>query len=131
MLSAVSELYAAGVALESVEVDFAEGELSKDNVNRVEFWKELSRRFTPHSIYWMVFDPLDDENTEPVAGDLGDDMADIYFDIVPGLKGWQSGESSQRQRAVWSWQFSFRTHWGNHALGALPALHWLVIDRGV
>ena len=58
-----------------------------------------------------------------VVGSLADDIADIYRDVVSGLRAFQSG---LRAEAIWEWGFNFRDHWGRHATEAIKALHaWL------
>jgi hypothetical protein len=125
MLPALAELYAAGVELESVEIDTPEGELPRETLD----WKSVAERFIPHAGYWMVFNPTDHESTEPVAGNLGDDVADIYMDVIRGLRAWNSKDPSRLDLAVWEWQFHFRIHWGYHALGALNTLHWIISEQ--
>ena len=60
---------------------------------------------------------------EPVVGSIGDDVADIYDDVVSGLVEYEAGHAA---RAVWQWAFGLRSHWGRHATDAIYALHiWL------
>jgi hypothetical protein len=33
-----------------------------------------------------------------------------------------------RNGALWYWRFTFHTHWGRHAAGALYALSWLLSE---
>ena len=68
--------------------------------------------------YWEVFDP--DELDQPVAGSLSDDLLDVHRDIRRGLALW---ESQHDANAIWEWRFSFESHWGDHAVDALRALH--------
>ena len=58
-------------------------------------------------LYWEVFDPR--ELSEPVAGSLSDDLADIYRDLRRGL----AAAERDIEEAVWDWRFSYETHWGN------------------
>ncbi len=74
--------------------------------------------FESFETYWEVFDPYKQE--EPVAGSLSDDLLDVYRDVRRGLWAW---EKNQIADAVWDWRFSFDTHWGDHAVDALRALH--------
>jgi len=74
----------------------------------------------PLQIYWEVFDPILTPCDEPVAGAIADDLGDIYRDVARGLVLFESG---RRDEALWEWGFSFQTHWGEHATGALRALH--------
>jgi len=69
-----------------------------------------------------MFDPCDFLETSPVVGDLVDDLADIYRDLVGGVELWKMGRYAD---AIWAWKFNFQIHWGEHALGALRAIHAL------
>ena len=71
-------------------------------------------------IYWEMFDPYDHETNAPVAGSLSDDLLDVYRDLWRGLVAYDAGHVGA---AVWEWRFHFDFHWGDHAFGALRALH--------
>jgi hypothetical protein len=71
--------------------------------------------------YWEVFDACTLE--EPVQGSLTDDLSDIYHDLQEGIVLY---EGKKYNEAVWSWKFSFETHWGSHAIDAARALHYLI-----
>jgi hypothetical protein len=78
----------------------------------------------PLDMYGEVFDPLPVPAEEPVVGSLVDDLSDIYRDVATGLWLYNGGH---REEALWQWAFTFRIHWGEHATGAIRALHcWLV-----
>ncbi|MFL5328956.1 MAG: DUF5063 domain-containing protein [Gemmataceae bacterium] len=81
----------------------------------------------PLDHYAEVFDPLAVPPEEPpVIGSLADDIADIYRDVVTGLREYEAG---QRAQAVWEWGFGLQHHWGEHATGAIRALHcWLAAN---
>jgi hypothetical protein len=74
--------------------------------------------FEAFETYWEVFDPY--ELDQPVAGSLSDDLLDVYRDIRRGLALWEYRDD---QNAIWEWRFSFESHWGDHAVDALRALH--------
>jgi hypothetical protein len=80
----------------------------------------------PLSDYGEVFDPCKVPPEEPVVASLADDIADIYRDVVSGLREYQAG---RRAQALWEWGFGFQHHWGEHATGAIRALHcWLATN---
>lgn len=80
-------------------------------------------RRLPFDLYGEVFDPLPVPPDEPVVGSLTDDITDIYRDVITGLREYEAG---RRAQAVWEWGFGLRHHWGEHATGAIRALHcWL------
>jgi hypothetical protein len=65
-------------------------------------------------------------------GDLADDLADIYRDIKPGLRAWDTEEEGYLDEVVFDWKLPhFGSHWGIHAVGAMRALHPLVFLRGL
>jgi hypothetical protein len=77
----------------------------------------------PVDNYGWIFDPLVVPPEEPVVASVADDIADIYRDVVTGLRLDQLG---RRTEAVWHWSFYLSRHWGLHATGAIRALHcWL------
>lgn len=105
------DLYRAGAALPSFEpigTDDAPPTRRPDWVG-----------FGETDVYSEVFDPYDD-SPSLVAGSLSDDVLEIYADVSRGLGLW---ESKAHVDAVWEWRFGFDTHWGDHAIDALRALH--------
>lgn len=111
----VAHLYAAGCGLPMVEPP--DGFDAENDVTRPEDWPGFDR----HEFYWEVFNVYGDGETEGiVAGDLSDDLLDIYFDVRRGLRLWAS--EAPRAAAIWEWRFGFDAHWGNHAVNALRAL---------
>jgi hypothetical protein len=68
--------------------------------------------------YVEVFDPYADEPYR-----LSDDIADVALDLVHGLRHY---DADRPLEALWWWQFSYLSHWGNHAGAALRALQAVV-----
>ncbi|QCW49465.1 DUF5063 domain-containing protein [Nocardioides dongxiaopingii] len=66
--------------------------------------------------YALVFDPY---VPELVASQLSDDLASIATDLENGLRHFRSGHVDE---ALWWWQFSYVSSWGNLAGAALNAL---------
>jgi hypothetical protein len=119
----ITQLYLAGLSLPPPWSDHL-GTAVVDLVQDDE-WKAVLQAAArlPLDAYGGVFDPLVIPPEEPVVGSIADDIADIYRDVVTGLRLDQSGE---RPEAIWQWSFNFRHHWGEHATGAIRALHcWL------
>jgi hypothetical protein len=59
-----------------------------------------------------------------------DDLADVYRDVVPGLRAWDSGDDSLLDEIVFQWvKGGFEVHWGAHAVDALGILHRVVIEQ--
>ncbi len=80
----------------------------------------------PFDYYAEVFNPLVMPPEDPVSGSLADDIADIYRDVIMGLREYEAG---RRAQAVWEWGFRLQSHWGEHATGAIRSLHcWLAAN---
>lgn len=120
----LADLYGAAVPLSllSVEIDSAElieDAFSTDRAKAIDC--EIGDKLGRQRLYWEVFDPR--EESDPVVGDLGDDLADIYRDVKNGLVAFNKGSTNE---AIWHWQFGFRFHWGDHVVDALRVTHRLV-----
>lgn len=80
----------------------------------------------PFDYYGKVSDPQPVPPEESLIGSLADDIADIYRDVVTGLRHFQAG---RRAEAIWQWTNSLQIHWGRHASSAIHALHcWLAAN---
>jgi hypothetical protein len=114
----LTELHLAAVKLPDIGV----GEEVEGNEVSSDAWQAMFQKLgsLPVNGYWDVFDPLKEDEKEPVFNSLADDLADIYRDIKDGLSLFDAGHIVE---AVWEWRFSFRTHWGQHLTGAHRALH--------
>lgn len=66
--------------------------------------------------YSFVFDPY---VPEVVESQLSDDLTAIATDLDTGLRHYRAGHVSE---ALWWWQFSYVSSWGNLAGAALNAL---------
>ena len=66
--------------------------------------------------YSFVFDPY---VPEVVEGQLSDDLTSIAADLENGLRHFRAGDVAE---ALWWWQFSYVSSWGNLAGVALNAL---------
>ena len=84
-------------------------------------WRDLDR----YDGYHEVFDPY--VASEPVMGSLSDDLLDVHADVTRGLHLWERGAYAD---AVWHWRLLFETHWGDHAIDALRALHRACVSAG-
>jgi hypothetical protein len=92
-------------------------------------FSDLSSQLGEYARYWEVYDPIRPEPDDPTAGNLADDLADIYRDLRDSLVGWRHWEAEQRQNALWPWRFNFQGHWGAHAVDAARAIHWLLHEH--
>jgi uncharacterized protein DUF5063 len=138
ILAALARLYACGHTLPDFSVtEGAPNMYDKFRVGDGEWRRVFS---LVHDVlgcqsgYWAYFDPSEppDSEGEPVFSDLGDDLADIYRDIKPGLLAWEAGLEQYAADIVFEWKFPlFGSHWGVHAVSAMRALHPLAFLRGV
>ena len=143
---AIATLYAAGLALPPLPAPDAEdadeeeaddlappwlGEASgsappdPDHMAHADWWslyKSLTAYLGPRNNYREIFDPYEPPSEKEVTGSLADDLADIYRDLLRGCRKWARGE---RTEAHWEWRFGLENHWGEHATGALRAIHCL------
>jgi Domain of unknown function (DUF5063) len=116
------KLYAAALTLPEVN-----SESSDDLPDIPPLLLERTKKNLAHfngRYYREYFSPDPTLNDEPVMGDIGDDLLDIYKDIRPSLFLFEQGEATE---AVWYWRFLHNIHWGRHAVGAIFALHCLSI----
>jgi hypothetical protein len=106
------------------DIDARRGDESRPSMTTEE-WMALFRSLGDYlgvrDAYWGVFEPTCPGEREACAMSLADDLADIYRDLRDGLAAWDSGRPDE---AAWGWRFTYWSHWGAHAVGALGALHW-------
>lgn len=94
----------------------------------------VQRALGPQEAYWAYFDPSEPPNSveQPIFHSLADDLADIYRDIKPGLRAWDTCDDSYLETIVFDWKTPlFGSHWGVHAVSAMRALHPIVFWRGI
>ena len=120
----LSNLHATALRLPQVESensdglpDVPEGALAQAKRNLAYFYGFYYREY---------FDPDPRLDEEPVIGDVGDDLLDIYKDIRAGLVLFESGQTTE---ALWHWSFLHQVHWGRHAVGASFALHCMHVSK--
>lgn len=123
----LASLYAQGCALAECWDDRFE-ELDVEEVSPEEYEeirKAMAEVIDEYDYYWLV-DPLAlHRYAEPAsrAGQLSDDLADLWRDLKIGLRTWERGSSADRSLAHWHWHFTFHSHWGEHVVDALKVLH--------
>jgi hypothetical protein len=137
ILSALAILYARGHILPEPGLpDNAPDLPSEFDVTQQDYdtvARRMARSFAQRNSYWCYFDPIDPDNLgdKPTCGMLSDDLSDIYRDILPGIRAWQSQRDELLHTIVFDWKIpNFGSHWGPHAISAMRALHALVFDWG-
>lgn len=97
-----------------------------ETVSTEPFLKAISTKLENSRYYWEVFDPTKTEEREPVCGDLIDDIFDIYEDLKETLLVYSLNTEDAQATAMWQFEFQFRTHWGDHCINALRAIHYFL-----
>ncbi|MDM8537693.1 DUF5063 domain-containing protein [Desulfobacterales bacterium HSG17] len=137
ILSAIADLYSLAhhlprINLETDIVNFELYEVDKEEWETI--FHSIALLFGEQRYYWEYYDPSEsiDSNIEPVIGDLADDIADIYRDIMPGLRAWNIVNDKLLPEIIFNWKEPlFGSHWGDHALSAMRVLHQIVFSKGL
>lgn len=119
LLLEISQVLLAGARL-GVQQDFEPSTEHQPDVGPEADVDELRLRLAEMlgnvDTYSFVFDPY---VPEVVASQLSDDLASIATDLENGLRHFRRGDIAE---ALWWWQFSYVSSWGNLAGAALNAL---------
>jgi len=112
-------------AIDMPAVERSDGQQKSPRNVRQQEWEwlynSLKEKLGDWNLYRQVFDPTQD--TEANLGSLADDVADIYLDLKKGL-ALNETSRSQPEDTIWEWRLLFDSHWGNHAIDALLAIHF-------
>jgi uncharacterized protein DUF5063 len=53
-----------------------------------------------------------------------DDLADIYCELLLGLRLWEVGTPAAQAAATWEWRYGYETHWGgDHLFDTMKTVH--------
>ena len=119
LLLEISQILLAGARL-GAQVDFTPEEDYQPDVGPDADLDGLRLRlagmFGDIDTYSFVFDPYDPEE---VDSQLSDDLTSIASDLENGLRHFRLGNLAE---ALWWWQFSYVSSWGNLAGAVLNAL---------
>ena len=122
LLLAVSQVLFTGAqlgALADVEADPPGAGAAPEVVHDGDPLREgLARVLDGLDEYADLVDPL--TSPEVVRGVLSDDLADVAAALSQGLRHFDEG---QALTALWWWQFSYLSDWGERAAAALRVLH--------
>ena len=119
LLLEISQILLAGARL-GAQIDFTPASDYQPDVGPEVDLDELRLRladlFGDVDTYSFVFDPYDPEQVE---SQLSDDLTSIASDLENGLRHFRNGDTAE---ALWWWQFSYVSNWGNLAGALLNAL---------
>jgi hypothetical protein len=119
LLLEISQILLAGARL-GAQVDFTPEEDYQPDVGPDADLDGLRLRlagmFADIDTYSFVFDPYDPEE---VDSQLSDDLTSIASDLENGLRHFRLGNTAE---ALWWWQFSYVSTWGNLGGAVLNAL---------
>ena len=119
LLLEISQVLLAGARL-GAQVDFEpRSEYQPDvgpDADLDDMRLRLAKLFGGVDTYSLVFDPYD---PEVVDSSLSDDLTSIAADLENGLRHYRAGDVDE---ALWWWQFSYVSSWGNLAGALLNAL---------
>ncbi len=119
LLLEISQVLLAGARL-GAQVDFEpRSEYQPDvgpDADLDDLRLRLAKLFGGVDTYSFVFDPY---APEVVDSSLSDDLSSIAADLENGLRHYRSGHVDE---ALWWWQFSYVSSWGNLAGALLNAL---------
>lgn len=125
LLLEMAQISLTGARL-GAQVDFRPAEDHQPDVGMESDVDDLRRALAealgPVDAYAFVFDPYD---PEVVPSRLSDDVASIATDLDNGLRHYRRKDLVE---ALWWWQFSYVSSWGNLAGAALNAL-WSVVHH--
>jgi hypothetical protein len=125
VLLEISQVLLAGARL-GAQTDFAPIDEYQPDVgpdaDLDELRLRLAEMFGNLDTYSFVFDPYD---PEVVESQISDDLTSIAADLENGLRHYRLGNVAE---ALWWWQFSYVSSWGNLAGALLNAL-WSVINH--
>jgi hypothetical protein len=86
-------------------------------------YNSLKEKLGDWDLYWQVFDPRTDN--EAIHGSLADDIADIYRDLIDGIRLKETGQVPSYE-VIFDWRTGYLAHWGKHAIDALRTIHFLL-----
>jgi hypothetical protein len=119
LLLEISQVLLAGARL-GVQHDFTPRAEYQPDVGPEPDLDQMRLRFADMlggaDTYSLVFDPYD---PEVVESQLSDDLTSIAYDLENGLRHYRLGNVEE---ALWWWQFSYVSSWGNLAGATLNAL---------
>ncbi|MBC9822572.1 DUF5063 domain-containing protein [Terrabacter sp. MAHUQ-38] len=116
---ALSQVLVAGARLGAIQdvvpEDRFEPDAADDDADPLR--TGLANVFAGIDDYVYVVDPI--TSSERADGSITNDLVDVAVALSHGLKHYAAGRTTE---ALWWWQFSYLSEWGDRALMALRAL---------
>ncbi len=109
VLAALSSLYAAAHALPDLGLCDDAPDIPDSFDVTTEEWRSVFGRVQKvlgeQEAYWAYFDPSEpaDVHEQPIFHSLADDLADIYRDVMPGLRAWSIEDDRYLETTVFDW----------------------------
>ncbi len=125
-------LYLKGTLLPEIEdgyEEFNEKYVTEEDYNFVQ--DNLITKFGKFNNFEEIYDPLRQENDEPVQLSVAEHFADIYQDIKDFIMQYKDGVNEIMANALWECRQAFEQYWGQRIVNVLRVLHHLkytVID---
>ncbi|MEO8737481.1 MAG: DUF5063 domain-containing protein [Edaphobacter sp.] len=123
---ALIELYSASLDLPIApdpEYDDLPDRVSSEEFERM---RKKTGTYTKDDHFWICYDPFISPPEKPLCVSLSDGLADIWRDLKPGLLALAEDEHRSATAVFWDWKFGFDTHWGDHAVDSIWAIHKLL-----
>jgi len=116
---ALSQVIVAGARLGAVQDVVPEERFEPDAVDddADPLRTGLANLFTGIDEYVYVIDPI--TSSDRADGSITNDLVDVAVALSHGLKHYATG---RKLEALWWWQFSYLSEWGDRAMMALRAL---------
>ncbi len=114
LIALLMKLYLAALELPEMDIDTIEDDISEEEVITARFRDRMP--LTYQGFYYPFRD------NEPVCGSLLEDLNEILGDLQEGIAAYKNRHYGN---AVHLWSLFFNSHWGQHAIDAIKALHEL------
>jgi hypothetical protein len=82
-----------------------------------------------NNYYSEIYNPMDDK--EAIVGSIADDLADIYLGLKAPLLLYNQNTNESIANAKWHWNFNIKHHLGEHILGVLKPIYWIINNNWI
>jgi hypothetical protein len=119
-------LYLKGTMLPEISESFDEFNekfVTEDDYTFIQ--QMLLEKFGPYNDFDEIYDPLRQENDEPVQLSMAEHFADIYQDIKDFIMQYRDGTNEIMSNALWECKQAFEQYWGQRVVNVQRVLHHL------